>query len=627
MNDPSNHNDCQPLIEAATLELYQKNIFRITGLPVDATPKEVARQAQKLQMMEEMGDGIAASAAFHLAPPPTTQQIREALSRMKEPEHRLVDEFFWYWPEEFGDSKNDAAIQALLTGDGQKAVDIWVNRENEGGSPVAKHNLAVMFHMYAVDWTNHHVAYDIDSGRDEKIKAYWRDAFDRWEQIADADDLWEIMKVRVRSLDDDALTIGYVRRMRRLLPQAFDRVNAEAALKFAEQGQMDWAKFHVDFMRQTNAGLDDVDSTAELVLGPTKKRVEQRLRAAKDQAEASPGSGPQIAAELMDQCGPLMGIFDLFHGADSHQRSDLFDEVAMTVANIIVSYQTSTNDNKTFVDLLNKALSFATGTRIRERLIKNISIGENNLIGEQLQPFFAAMEAITSASITPAQKLQRLKATILPQLPVLAQRLGTRSQGYRQLLDSVAIALRSVSIDAHNSHNDFKTARDAISISLKLAVDTELKKRITDDVMALADSEKNSMCYFCGIQQAVPAATVNVAMYGEVNRSFGSVRYRKGSVPIPCCVECKRKQATSETLGCGLWILCVIAGAVMGSVHGRDNGLGGAFIGFFVGWVMSMFAQALWSSSSGLKASDGHPEVKKLLANGWSIGDSPGRNG
>jgi hypothetical protein len=448
MNDPSNHNDCQPLIEAATLELYQKNIFRITGLPVDATPKEVARQAQKLQMMEEMGDGIAASAAFPLAPPPTTQQIREALSRMKEPEHRLVDEFFWYWPEEFGDSKNDAAIQALLTGDGQKAVDIWVNREDEGGSPVAKHNLAVMFHMYAVDWTNHHVAYDIDSGRDEKIKAYWRDAFDRWEQIADADDLWEIMKVRVRSLDDDALTTGYVRRMRRLLPQAFDRVNAEAALKFAEQGQMDWAKFHVDFMRQTNAGLDDVDSTAELVLGPTKKRVEQRLRAANDQAEASPELGPQIAAELMDHCGPLMGIFDLFHGADSHQRSDLFDEVAMTVANIIVSYQTSTNDNKTFVDLLNKALSFATGTRIRERLIKNISIGENNLIGEQLQPFFAAMEAITSASITPAQKLQKLKATILPQLPVLAQQLGTKGQGYSQLLDSVAIGLRSVSIDA-----------------------------------------------------------------------------------------------------------------------------------------------------------------------------------
>jgi hypothetical protein len=158
MKNSDENSECQALIDACTLELYQKNIFRITGLSVDASAKEVARQAQRLQMMEEMsGEGtLQSKAAFPLAPPPSAEQIRQALARMKEPEHRLVDEFFWYWPEKFGSSKDDNAIQALLAGDAQKAIDIWVERE-DSGSFVAQHNLAIMYHMFAVDWTNHHV--------------------------------------------------------------------------------------------------------------------------------------------------------------------------------------------------------------------------------------------------------------------------------------------------------------------------------------------------------------------------------------------------------------------------------------------------------------------------------------
>ena len=121
-------------MEACTLELYKKNIFRITGLPVDATTKEIARQAQKLQMQEEMGGMITGSKpAFALQIDPTSEEIRAALSRMKEPQHRLVDEFFWYWPEKFGESKNDPAIQAMMSGDAKGAINIWRQRQQEIG--------------------------------------------------------------------------------------------------------------------------------------------------------------------------------------------------------------------------------------------------------------------------------------------------------------------------------------------------------------------------------------------------------------------------------------------------------------------------------------------------------------
>lgn len=257
-------------MEACTLELYTKNIFRVAGLPVDATSKEIARQAQKLQMLEEMGGNAGGtSPAFALAVAPASDEIRAALSKMRESQYRIVDEFFWYWPEEFGSSKDDPAIQAMMSGDTEGAVKQWRVREKEG-SLIAKHNMAVMFHMYAVDWSLYHISHDLDPAVEGEIKGYWKKAFERWEVLIDADEIRDVLKQRIRSFEDEALTTGFVRRFLTQLPQALDKVNAEAALKLAERNRMDWARFHVDFMRETHQGVDDVESTAEMVLGPTK---------------------------------------------------------------------------------------------------------------------------------------------------------------------------------------------------------------------------------------------------------------------------------------------------------------------------------------------------------------------
>src|ERR1700741_1326695 len=92
--------DCVPLLDVAHLNIYRENAFRITGLPVDATIKEIARHADMLKQMEELGYGEKANpGALALDPPPNIEQIREAIQRLKEPERRLIDEFFWFWPK------------------------------------------------------------------------------------------------------------------------------------------------------------------------------------------------------------------------------------------------------------------------------------------------------------------------------------------------------------------------------------------------------------------------------------------------------------------------------------------------------------------------------------------------
>lgn len=485
MNTSASNSSCPPLMEACTLALYQKNIFRVTGLPVDATSKEVSRQAQKLQMLEEIGGGSTGpQPAFPLAVPPTTDEIRAALSRMKEPEHRIVDEFFWYWPEEFGASKSDPAIQAMLAGDTETAVRLWRDGE-KAGSHVAQHNMAIMYHMFAVDWTNYHVSYDIDQNLDDQIKGYWRKSFERWEELIERDELWDMLKTRIRSLEDEALTTGFVRRMLKQLPSALDKVNAEAALRLAEQGRLDWARFHVDFMNETHPGLDDVESTSERVLEPTKIRVEQYLESFEKQAKKNPEKGGELANELLDRCRPMMDLFDLFHGNDAHQRNDLFDKVAHTVMMMVVHHLNSTGNNKTFVTLLQKALKFASGANVREVIINNISIGEGNLKLLFLEPIFKSLKSIQESSDRQKAKLTAMIENIIPKLPEVASKIGPDSEMCKNLFDSIAITLRGISVDANNLENDYSTALSAVQLALKLAKSQDLKTRLLGDMQQL----------------------------------------------------------------------------------------------------------------------------------------------
>ena len=53
-----------------------------------------------------------------IKPPPSLDEIREAMQRLRDPEKRLVAEFLcflWFWPEGFGQSKSDTAIETLAT--------------------------------------------------------------------------------------------------------------------------------------------------------------------------------------------------------------------------------------------------------------------------------------------------------------------------------------------------------------------------------------------------------------------------------------------------------------------------------------------------------------------------------
>lgn len=469
--------ECRPLLDAATKSLFRKNAFRITGLRVDATSREVTTHVDKLKLMEELGQGQNAhTGVFALKPPPSLDEIRDALQKLKDPEQRLIDEFFWFWPEAFSLEEPDEGILAVQRGAADQAVAFWSPREEAPtNGVVAHHNLAVLYHLCAVEWESHAIHAEPDETRRRQTEQYWKGSLRRWEGLLADDHFWEILASRIRQIGDARLSTGFARRMRASLPDALNRVNVELALAYAAAGKLDEARRHVRFIGETHRGWASVEKAAKAALAPATARLKHQIKQAKEVAETNPAAAHEATNTLISQAQPLLDIFDLFFGEEEHSEKDLLDETATACVNCSVAYQRKTGDNTTFLSLLERTLPLADSVEVRRDIEGFIGKAKRNLA-------YANLKTIQDTPAHPKAKLQRLRAEVVPLLEDLKKRLGASSESVTQLSDSVAIALRGISIEAYNNHQDFTTALDAIQSAQTHAQDPELKRKISEDV-------------------------------------------------------------------------------------------------------------------------------------------------
>jgi hypothetical protein len=530
---------CKPLLDIATPEMFRTNAFRITGLPVDATARAIAKHADKLKMMEELGQGKSVhTGAFAFQNPPTVDQIREAIQRLKDPEQRIIDEFFWFWPRQFGQSASDPAILALEGGDADAAFDIWTALETSpSDGPVAMHNVAVLRHLMALEWENHYARTDgFTQEKRRETEKLWRAAFKRWDLLAVDDLFWESVSARITQLDDPRLTSGFARRMRATLPHAIDKINAELAVRYAESERMDLAQAHVQFMRETNQGLDNIDKTAELVLAPATSRLKQQIQLARERAAKNPVDAVKAALELLDHARRALPLFELFFGKESVARNELSDEIAALCNHLPIDYHKATGDDKGCIDLLRAALAFATSIDLRQQIEKSIGTLTGNLTFKQLEPVYAILKALQDSGELPSIRFSRFKREAVPAVSKASTGI-VGSEDHVELVNAAAIVLRAISLAAWNDHKDMATAVAANDMAAKYARDADIRQRLTADQTTLREmaAQKKSTNHSgtgCLVVLGIIGLCVLIGSFNS-NKGSSSSSYSPSSVSTP----------------------------------------------------------------------------------------------
>lgn len=105
------------------MELIENNPFRVLGLPVTASVREIEKRASELETYAAMGKPKAYDTDFKLSPVlRTSENVIESRKKLQLAEDKFRTSLFWFWSS---NSVDELAFDLLRDGNLSKAVAIW----------------------------------------------------------------------------------------------------------------------------------------------------------------------------------------------------------------------------------------------------------------------------------------------------------------------------------------------------------------------------------------------------------------------------------------------------------------------------------------------------------------------
>jgi hypothetical protein len=451
----------------ATVDLYRRNAFRLSGLPVDASLRQIRRKTGEIEAAERLGDEglIRSDRLFPVKPQPSAEAIRTALQRLRDPNQRLLDEWFWLW------SIPDVEIEGAEPADVGRA---WGERAGTGmaHASTALHNLAVTAHMNV-----------LESGPGSKsIEAAWKGVYRRWRKVIDNERCWEWLEQRVEAIADPQLKAGAVAEIRRELPSLLLDIHAGLAVSVT-----DWptrTKMHVNAMRASGFDRELVDRA---LIGAVQGQV-SRLRALGDRArDATQAREPwdEAVRSIVEESAADRKTLDLVVGLHHPVVTGVTDRLAgglreCLIAGVNRSGAEGLNQPEDYgqaVHWLEKARSIAGDGHVRQQIEADMV---TLLTNQVVVTCNAALEKPKGAKTYTIDAERRMvKRTHEPM-----QRLRKLDRAeYDSLCDEVAGTSFVMLIEYVNHHGprggDVSAALPGLRKALELAKNPELAGRIS----------------------------------------------------------------------------------------------------------------------------------------------------
>lgn len=285
------------LRELATPQLYQRNAFKLTGLPTNADRRMVRQRRQKVGVLLEVGAG-----------PDPSVEPQDVLSAfdliLGDPRIRLVEELFWLW------DTPESACSCTRT----------LHQD---------HDAAVLTHSAALERETDGA--DLTAAGLRELKGLWADAGKEWEKQLRRAAFWEHLRQRVNALDDRQLDESAVDLLREELPAALARPLVQLAVT-AESGHGRMPRLS----RQVHdwpapPGL--VDDLLERAAAPLYEAVDAGLLEASEKLRVE--AAPRVAAgRLQRTVVPKLEQLSALVPPDRHWRTErLRNDVAVAFNN------------------------------------------------------------------------------------------------------------------------------------------------------------------------------------------------------------------------------------------------------------------------------------------------------
>jgi hypothetical protein len=439
------------LLDEALPELYRNNAFRVLGLPVRSSEREIRKYLREIELRREFGGGDLAvpgrggnPAPLPLNPPPDAELVAEAQARIARPERRFVDEFFWFW------SSDVEPLTALMKNDIEAATNFWIKQTESSESRWATvHDMAVMFHAAALDieWAANHnipVTEELAQQRDK----YWKNSIAIWRLAISREEVWEHLAARVEEIDDPRVTPLMAKELRKALSVVLLSVSARLAARASQRGAKAEAQRHNVIMLDFNFDEESVDEARQIVVEPLRRRIYDLCQSLNTEARSAPECADQPIQRVLKQSRPLLiAINDLLPERDA-RIIDARDAVAVSASDAAVGrYEllppNATREWELAKQFFERLRVIAASAPMRQLIDQNIAWAAGHLP----HPGTAASQAQQTENVRQEQSVQnntrqtcwfckRLEDNRFPEVVRLYKRDVTQNQYY---YDDIAV--------------------------------------------------------------------------------------------------------------------------------------------------------------------------------------------
>lgn len=517
MSRVSTSSDTNRLIGFAQPEIYRANAFRVLGLPVTAGDREIVRRVQEMELSAKFGDSVSSQVpALALDPQPDFDGVRQAAQRLKDPETRFLDEFFW--------PRISTLLGGTLTKGDNRAIKIWLDedeREAGSGQGTALHNLAVFTHLRVLDLELLTSKQPLGDGLLSYRDGAWGDVYRYWGELLLRDAFWRELSQRIRELDDPRLKATFASTLRTSLPSFVLTINAQLAVRAAEAGQTEELNRHALIIHTSGFEDDVIDQVLRRAVAPVRQRLSLLCGKADEGSETEPQNAKQATIELLASTQPLLALFDALFAVDSMISADAFDQVAKAALNCLHAYGRHTRDWRGLLPLLEQVRAIASES-LRNQIQESVEIVRGNADFQEAEPLFERIRSIMDSGLTSEAKLFQIKRDVLSQTRELGLRLSDNSETFAALSNMLAGALRSISVDLHNEDEKYGLAYEAVLLAQEFGLEAELRKKIEADLLMVREHAESQEILkdLKPIKSAPGLGTINgigCTLYGKSN--------------------------------------------------------------------------------------------------------------
>lgn len=324
---------------------------------------------------------------------PQYATLGKVFERLENPQSRIIDEFFWFWPsdssEEFGKTTSSKDIKHIR--------GRWLI-ESSNGTPrmvaIAKHNLAIDAHLRGIfeeqKFLDAEETDDAGSDALEAMNEMWKASLNLWKEVLSDDEVWKVLEARISSSGDQRIPADFLEQFRDELPHALKRVNMHFAVNCIElmptgllSESKDYHNFrpdlnrHLQYMQHFFPVPDDVVNRA--IFGIINQRFENIVHYWTASAEKSP---KYAIGRGLNFLGNVKGyqLFAEEHFGKGHPDVDrMCNRIAELCNHCAVLGVTHGGSWKDAITLLQRITPIVQSPSLRKTVQDNLQGFQNNL--------------------------------------------------------------------------------------------------------------------------------------------------------------------------------------------------------------------------------------------------------